>query len=515
MSRAFRGTDGLASAYAKAVSAIGDFSISQGPRAGQKFELLPWQKQFLKGALAPGVTRSALSMGRANGKSAFCAALACLWLGPLAEPRGEVLVLASSFGQGRAAIGEQALHYLGGTAAIRERGWRVEDSTAKFSITTDKGSRLTVMAADARRAHGRPGVVAALLDEPAQWEPGVGEKLLAAITTSAGKQENFKIIALGTRPASPEHWLQRWLDGAADYVQSYQAPDDAPPYERKTWAKANPSLRHFPHLLEAIKAEAIKAKADGAELASFKALRLNQGVSETERQSLLEASVWRECQTFDPPERSGGYVLGVDCGTNASMSAMAAYWPDCGRLETLACFPEIPTLAERGAKDNVGDLYVRMSEKRELIQAGKRVVNISEMLGMCMARFGAPLVVVADRWREAELRENLENSGIPPCELIARGQGFRDGAEDVRNFRRACIDGKVLTKPTLLLSAALAEAVVVSDPSGNQKLSKGSEGGRRKLARDDSAAAAILAVASGLRQSADSQPKSAVYLGMV
>ena len=511
------GSDGVAPSFTKLAAAVEGFKISQGPRAGANFEILGWQRRFLKGAFAPGVTRAAISMGRGNGKSAFIAALGCLYLGPLAQPRGEVLVLASSFGQGRAAIGEQCLHYLGGGAAIRERGWRVEDNTAKFSITTDKGSRLTVMAADARRAHGRPGVVAALLDEPAQWSTGVGEKLLAAITTSAGKQENFKIVALGTRPSSPEHWFSRWLEGAADYSQVHAAGDDDPPYQRKTWAKANPSLKAFPHLLEAIKAESVKAKADDAELASFKALRLNQGTAETERQSLLEASVWQSCQTLTPPEASGNYVLSLDLGTNASMSAAAAYWPSSGRLESLAAFPDVPGLAERGASDHVGDLYVRMAEKQELIQAGGRVVDIAEFLGRCVESFGGfPSVVVADRWRQAELLENLEASGIPPCELISRGMGWKDGAEDVRGFRRACIDGRVKTKPTLLLTSALAEAVVVSDPAGNQKLSKGSEGGRRKLARDDSAAAAILAVAEGLRKTAESQPKSAgVYLGMV
>ena len=34
----------------------------------------------------------------------------------------------------------------------------------------------------------------------------------------------------------------------------------------------------------------------------------------------------------------------------------------------------------------------------------------------------------------------------------------------------------------------------LSDPAGNSKLAKGSEGGRRLRARDDAAAAAILAV---------------------
>ena len=55
--------------------------------------------------------------------------------------------------------------------------------------------------------------------------------------------------------------------------------------------------------------------------------------------------------------------------------------------------------------------------------------------------------------------------------------------------------------PSLLLRAAMAEARTVCDPAGNAKLSKGSEGGRRARAKDDAAAAAILAVSAGYRNS--------------
>ena len=41
----------------------------------------------------------------------------------------------------------------------------------------------------------------------------------------------------------------------------------------------------------------------------------------------------------------------------------------------------------------------------------------------------------------------------------------------------------------------MADARTVSDPAGNAKLAKGSAGGRRLRARDDAAAATILAVA--------------------
>ena len=68
---------------------------------------------------------------------------------------------------------------------------------------------------------------------------------------------------------------------------------------------------------------------------------------------------------------------------------------------------------------------------------------------------------MADRWREAELRDALAASGVPPAAFEARGMGYRDGAEDVRGFRRACADGRVAPVPLLLLRSAMAEARTV------------------------------------------------------
>ena len=67
--------------------------------------------------------------------------------------------------------------------------------------------------------------------------------------------------------------------------------------------------------------------------------------------------------------------------------------------------------------------------------------------------------------------------------LEIRGQGFKDGAEDVRGFRRAILEGKVTPKPTKLLRYAMGEARVLMDPAGNAKLAKRAEGGRRSTAR--------------------------------
>ena len=486
-------------------------AISQGPRAGEPFQLLRWQRKFLRGALSPGVSRSAATCGRGNGKSGLVAAIATLYLdGPLAQPRGEVVVLASSFGQARDAVGEQVLYFCGGLEKIREAGWRVEDNSNRFRITTTSGSRLSVMAADSRRAHGRPGIVAAILDEPAQWPPGVGEKLLAAITTSAGKQTNFRILAIGTRPASPEHWFSRWLEGGADYVQIHAALESDPPFQRRTWRKANPSLSHFVHLEAAIRAEAGKAKVDSGELAAFRALRLNLGVEEVGRQSLLDAGVWSACEVDVLPPAVGPCVWGIDLGSGHAMSALACYHPSSFRLECVAAFPSDPGLSARSSADHVGGLYQKMLERQELVVTPGRVVVVADLLRTALERYGPPAVVVADRWRESELRDALDAAGVPASAFSARGMGFHHGGQDVRDFRRAAIDGRIRVQPSLLLRSALSEAVTISDPAGNAKLAKSSEGGRRQASKDDPAASAVLAVAAGERGRAhDAGPSTA------
>ena len=96
---------------------------------------------------------------------------------------------------------------------------------------------------------------------------------------------------------------------------------------------------------------------------------------------------------------------------------------------------------------------------------------------------------------------------MPLASIEFRGMGFKDGAEDVRGFRKACADRRVVPAPSLLLRSAMAEARTVSDPAGNAKLSKGSQGGRRVRARDDAAAATILAVAAGVRAPAKPKPR--------
>ena len=491
-------------------SYLSGLRVTQGRRAGEPFAVLPWQRRFVRGAFAPGVQSAALSVARGNGKTALLSGIAAATLdGPLAVRRGETVIVASSFEQARIAF-EHVVAFMG--ADLEDKGrWRVWD-TAQQARVEDKqtGARVRCIGSDPRRAHGLAPVLV-LADEPAQWPETTGERMVAALRTAAGKQPRSRFIALGTRPSDAQHCFAKMLTGGADYAQCHAARPDDPPFQRRTWAKANPSLAHMPDLLGAIGNEARQAKADPAMLASFEALRLNLGTSDTEVATLLSAGLWASIE--GEAERAGPCVWGVDLGTSAAQSAVAAYWPATGRLECVAAFPAEPSLAERGLRDGVGNLYVECHRRGELLTFGGRTVDVEMLLQAALARFSRPSRVVADRWREAELRDTLEAAGVPMAAFDPRGMGFKDGAEDVRGFRRACADGRVTPVMSLLLRSAMAEARTVSDPAGNAKLSKGSQGGRRLRARDDAAAAAILAIGAGVRQPAMPRPRWR-YAGM-
>lgn len=248
-----------------------------------------------------------------------------------------------------------------------------------------------------------------------------------------------------------------------------------------------------------IRSETEDAKCDPSAMQSFRALRLNQGTSDTVQSVLVDADTWRGAEAMPEPEaRSSDYVLGLDLGQNAAMSAAAAYFRD-GTLEAVACFPELPSLAERGLADAVGNFYCQMAERGELFQAGRRVSDVAALLRECLERWGRPVAISCDRWRLAELKEKLEAVRFPLAELVERGQGFKDGGQDVRDFRAAVLGDHVRPSQSLLLRAAMSEARVTGDPSGNWKLAKHVQGGRRANARDDACAAAIVAVAAGYR----------------
>ena len=145
--------------------------------------------------------------------------------------------------------------------------WRVQDSANTATIEhKPTGALLKCIGSDPKRAHGlAPSLV--LADEPAQWPTATAEQMVAALQTSLGKQVDAKLLFLGTRPATEDHFFQRLLDGGADYSQVHAADPDDDPMNPETWVKANPSLPHLPALQKLYETESKQAAQDAAAMA--------------------------------------------------------------------------------------------------------------------------------------------------------------------------------------------------------------------------------------------------------
>ena len=384
-----------------------------------------------------------------------------------------------------------------------KKTWRLQNSrNAAILQHKPSGARVRCHGSDPKRAHGLRSFLA-LLDEPAQWMPGTADKMRSAIRTGLGKVAGSRLVALGTKPRNPDHWFRVMLDGKnCGYAQVHAAGEKDKPFHRRVWRRANPSFDHLPSLQAQIEVEAADAKTDPAELASFQAHRLNTGTSEVLEAILFDAEKWQQLE--GDAETSGPYVLGIDLGGSAAMSAASCYFPATGALRSIACFCAEPSLAERGLRDGVGDQYVLMHRRGEIFIAGTHVNDTGALLQEVLDRYGRPAALVCDRFKADDLREVLHERSFPVVPLIERGAGFKDGDSDVRAFRKALLTGRVVPERSLLMRAAMSEARTVSDiGAANVKLAKASEGQRRSRARDDCVASSIIAIAEGVRRFPD------------
>ena len=140
---------------------LGKLTVTQGRRAGDRLRVLPWQRRFIVGAFAPGIQSAALSVGRGNGKTALLSGIAAATLdGPLAVPRGETVIVASSFSQARIAF-DHVRAFMVEQLKDRHR-WRIQDTAQQASIEDrETGARVKVIGSDPKRAHGLAPVLGA------------------------------------------------------------------------------------------------------------------------------------------------------------------------------------------------------------------------------------------------------------------------------------------------------------------------------------------------------------------
>ena len=313
-----------------------------------------------------------------------------------------------------------------------------------------------------------------------------------------------KFISLSVRGSGPfiPEILARRGDPALR-VHLFEAENGAALDDERAWHAANPGLALGLKSIVYMRDEARRVAVTVPDQSSFRSLDMNQAVDPS-AQLLVSLSDWVACERAELPERRGPCYVGYDAGGSVSMTAAAVYWPETGRFEVYAAFPDTPALKDRGEADGAGLIYQRAYEADRLQLHPGRVVDavkflsdlIDSLTGADVRGFGC------DRNRRAETAQALDNAGVP-WPVHWRGTGASataDGSADVRAFQTAVVTKRIAAwAGDELLQLALSESELRFDPGGNPALVKAKQNARIDLCQAGVIAAGLAALARPVR----------------
>lgn len=454
--------------------------------------LAPFQRRFVRGAFAPGISTAVLSCPRGAGKSTISGWLLAEALDPagaLFVPGSESVLVAGSRDQAAAVF-----RFL--RAACGEDGFRYQDSGQRVGAThRATNTRVRVASSDAKRAFGIVGARLIIGDEPGAWQARGGAEMYDALEGAAGKNE-MTFVLIGTRaPGEPGGWWRNLVDHEDDpatYRQIHAAPVDedgmVPTWSSwRTIRRANPLIGFNPHLHPALVEARRKAKRGEDARRRFVTYRLNRP-QQAAAAVLVTVDQWRrvEARTVPPPE--GRPIVGLDLGTSRAFSMAAVAWRN-GRLDAIGCAPGVPTIAAQERRDGKpAGAYQRLVDGGRLtVEEGRQVVQVESLIERVMAYH--PALIVCDFHRLPLVTDAVAGR----CHVEPRKRRWSESTDDIMAARRLTLDGHLAVVPEVrpLYVAALQDAVVVDDEFASVKLTK-RDG--KNVSRDDLAQALILAL---------------------
>lgn len=466
----------------RVVAFLEALTVTSGALAGQPFRFRPWQREFVEAVYGPAdatarrlVRTAVLSMARKNGKTGIAAALAlCHLLGPESERRGQVYSAAADRDQA-ALIFAEMVAFIEADAALA-----MDCNIQRFAKVIEhlpSGSVYKALSAEAKTKHGFSASFI-VYDELAQ---APNRHLYDVLTTSTAARREPLTIVISTVSPDPLHVMselvdygQQVRDGAVDdpsfHLTLYDAQDGCDLLDDAAWRSANPALGDFRDAGE-LRTAAQQAVRLPARESAFRNLYLNQRVEADER--FIPAAEWEACRAAFGPEDLAGRPCfgGLDLGSTRDLTAFALFFPeDAGRVLVWTWCPG-ERLSEREDHDRVP---YRTWARERLIEAtagrGTDRRKIACRLAELAQRFDIRAIGY-DRWGMAELERVLAEESIA-LPLRPFGQGYRDMGPAVSAFEERVLNRQIGHDGNPVLTWALSNARITSDPTGARKLDK-------------------------------------------
>lgn len=433
-----------------------------------------------------GTRRAILSRGRKNAKTTEAAIILLLHLcGPEAKPNSQLNSAAQSREQASILYSLAAKMIrlspdLTAVTAIRD--------TAKQLACPALGTLYRALSAEASTAYGLSPALT-VHDELGQVK-GPKSELYEALETATAAQESPLSIIISTQAPNDGDLLSILIDDAmtnADprtVLRFATAPDDMDPFSEEAIKAANPAYGLFMNADE-VKAMAADARRMPSRQPEYENLILNRRVAVNA--PFISRALWTECDGAVLNDFAGHQVFaGLDLSETSDLTAFVKVVRVDGVFHVRPTFwlPEYG-LAEKSRQDRTPyDVWAKQGFLETTPGKSIQYEYIASLIAEEHQRVGFRKIAF-DRWNWKHLKPWLQKAGFADEELEGDnaifeqfGQGFGSMSPALRTLESVLLNGELRHGGHPVLTMCAANATVLTDSTGNRKLSKSKSHGR-------------------------------------
>lgn len=463
----------------RAITFIENLHHTKGKWAGEKFNLMDWQKKIIEdifGTVKEDGRRQYrtvyIEIPRKNGKTALAAAIAnyMLFVESNNDPEAEIYSAAADRDQASLVFNQAASMVRKNN--VLTKTCNIIDSQKRI-VNYRTGSFYRAIPADAASAHGY-NASCVIVDE-LHTQPN--RDLVDTLITSQGARDEPLAIFLTTAGYDTasicyeyHDYARQILDGVVEdetfYPVIYAAENEEEWDKEEEWEKANPNLDETINR-EFLRQEANKARQVPAYQNTFKRLYLNIWTRQEER--VIDLDAWDlSAGTVIPSQLEGQECYaGLDLSSTTDITALELVFP-CGDEFKVMSYFWLPqdNLKERIDKDKVPyDAWARQGYL-ELTEGNQ--VNYKAILQKLIElhEFYNIKEIAFDRWGATKLQQDMQDAGF---EVVEFGQGYASMSGPTKELISLVLGQQLHHGNNPVLRWMVDCLSVKQDPAGNIK----------------------------------------------
>lgn len=457
-------------------------------------------------------TSALYATARKSGKSTLAAGILLYCLCCENEPGAQIITAATTYDQA-AVIFKIAAAMVGRTVDLRE-AFGLE-AYAKAIARMPTGASFRALHAKASTQDGLNPSHVALDEVHAHKSPD----LLNVLTSAAGARGNplwLYCTTEGYQNAGPWPELKQFalqlLDGVfgtdGDHFLAlvYAVDPEDDEFDEAAWVKANPLIDQNPHLLTAIRKEAVEARAMPSKLAEFRIKRLNRASSTAT--GWIDLPKWQACNGLVDLDWlaqhpcTGAFDLAstMDLTSWRLTWLVNGVWYTWGRRWVPADAVQQRTV--RGTVPYAGWVEAALVEQTDGNVTDYTVIETA--IREDFKRFKITSIAF-DRWNAQEISTRLLEDGLPLVEFQQNTRAYHPAMQELE---RAYVAGNFRHGGDPVLQWCASNLVAYTDLNMCMKPSK-------KKSADKIDDMATLLMAMGTKLAEVKEPPKSIYVGFI